>query len=100
MLNRTLNHTLPAKQSSFQGKSVTIVTSIPIQEAPMGRGWAGVLAATVLVQTALIADADAVVVYSNAEVDEKWLRYLLVHMDLNQYSTDRIECQPSGCDAW
>ena len=74
--------------------------SIPIQEAPMGRGWAGVLAATVLVQTALIADADAVVVYSNAEVDEKWLRYLLVHMDLNQYSTDRIECQPSGCDAW
>lgn len=33
MLNRGLNHTLPAKQSGFQGKSVTFVTSIPIPKA-------------------------------------------------------------------
>ena len=42
MLNRGLNHTLPAKQSGFQGKSVIFVTSIPIPEAPMGRGWADI----------------------------------------------------------
>ena len=33
---------MPAKQSGFQGKSVTFVTSIPIPEAPMGRGWADI----------------------------------------------------------
>ena len=33
---------MPAKQSSFQGKSITFVTSIPIPEAPMGRGWADI----------------------------------------------------------
>ena len=33
---------MPAKQSSFQGKSVIFVTSIPIPEAPMGRGWADI----------------------------------------------------------
>ena len=37
------------------------------------------------------ATEHAVVVYPNAEVDEKWLRYLLVHMDLNQYSTGRAQ---------
>lgn len=31
-----LNH------SSFQGKSITFVTSIPIPKAPMGRGWADI----------------------------------------------------------
>ena len=36
------NHTLPAKQSGFQGKSVIFVTSIPIPEVPMGRGWADI----------------------------------------------------------
>ena len=33
---------MPAKQSVFQGKSVIFVTSIPIPEAPMGRGWADI----------------------------------------------------------
>ena len=33
---------MPAKQSVFQGKSVTFVTSIPIPEAQMGRGWADI----------------------------------------------------------
>ena len=42
MLNQGLNHTLPTKQSGFQGKSVTFVTSIPILEAPMGRSWADI----------------------------------------------------------
>ena len=42
MLNWTLNHTLPAKQSGFRDKSVIFVTSIPIPEAPMGRGWADI----------------------------------------------------------
>ena len=28
-----------SKKSGFQDKSVTFVTSIPIPEAPMGRGW-------------------------------------------------------------
>ena len=36
------NHTLPAKQSGFQSKSVNFVSSIPIPEAPMGRGWADI----------------------------------------------------------
>ena len=36
------NHTLPAKQGGFQGKSITFVTSIPIPKAPMGRGWADI----------------------------------------------------------
>ena len=37
------NTNFPARKlrkSGFQGKSVTSVTSIPIPEAPMGRGWA------------------------------------------------------------
>ena len=42
MLNRTLNHTLPAKQSGFQDKSVIFVMSIPIPKALMGRGWADI----------------------------------------------------------
>ena len=33
---------LSAKLSGFQDKSVTFVTSIPIPEAPMGRGWADI----------------------------------------------------------
>ena len=33
---------MPAKQSGFQGKSITFVTSIPIPKAPMGRGWADI----------------------------------------------------------
>ena len=33
---------LPANQSGFQSKSVIFVTSIPIPEAPMGRGWADI----------------------------------------------------------
>lgn len=37
------------------------------------------------------ATEHAVVVYPYAEVDEKWLRFLLVHMDLNQYSTGRAQ---------
>ena len=36
------NHILPAKKSGFQDKSVIFVTSIPIPEAPMGRGWADI----------------------------------------------------------
>ena len=36
------NHTLPAKRSGFRDKSVIFVTSIPIPEAPMGRGWADI----------------------------------------------------------
>ena len=42
MLNRGLNHTLPAKQSGFQGKSVTFVTSIPYRKprwAEVGQAW-------------------------------------------------------------
>ena len=42
MLNQALNHTLPTKQSGFRDKSVIFVTSIPIPEAPMGRGWADI----------------------------------------------------------
>ena len=42
MLNQALTHTLPTKQSGFQSKSVIFVTSIPIPEAPMGRGWADI----------------------------------------------------------
>ena len=33
---------LSAKLSGFQDKSVTFVMSIPIPEAPMGRGWADI----------------------------------------------------------
>lgn len=33
---------MPTKQSGFQSKSVIFVTSIPIPEAPMGRGWADI----------------------------------------------------------
>ena len=33
---------MPAKQSGFQGKSIIFVTSIPLPEAPMGRGWADI----------------------------------------------------------
>ena len=33
---------MPAKQSGFQGKSITFVMSIPIPKAPMGRGWADI----------------------------------------------------------
>ena len=36
------NHILPAQKSGFQDKSVIFVTSIPIPEAPMGRGWADI----------------------------------------------------------
>ena len=33
---------MSAKQSGFQGKSVTFATSIPIPKVPMGRGWADI----------------------------------------------------------
>ena len=41
MLNQTLKSYF-TKQSGFQSKSVIFVTSIPIPEAPMGRGWADI----------------------------------------------------------
>lgn len=33
---------LSSKQGGFQGKNVTFESSIPIPEAPMGRGWADI----------------------------------------------------------
>ena len=33
---------MSTKYDGFQSKSVTFVTSIPIPEAPMGRGWADI----------------------------------------------------------
>ena len=38
----TINHTLPVKQSGFQGKSIIFVTSISIPKDQMGRGWANI----------------------------------------------------------
>ena len=42
MLNKNLKRLFSAKESIFNGKNVTFVTSIPIPEAPMGRGWADI----------------------------------------------------------
>ena len=42
MLNQDLKSVLFAKQGGIQLKNVTFVLSIPIPEAPMGRGWADI----------------------------------------------------------